>query len=232
MGAVPGRSTRSLERMTSQRRYMVAAAAAGATVSIARADIGVPMAALFLPPMWVAIVPVIVLESLVVYRLAGVPFGRALLALAVANLVSTVVGVPLAWFVLALGEMLCCAGALGLTTPLTRVYAVTLQAPWLIPYESDLGWMIPFALVTLGVIFAALSVVIETPIASRILRVPVRPMWRRMAWANVASYLLLAIFGWALVVSNAKLEPLYNVFAPLSNLLVEGVFGAGSWLLK
>ncbi len=31
----------------------------------------------------------------------------------------------------------------GLNTALTKVLAVTWQAPWLIPYESDLHWMIP-----------------------------------------------------------------------------------------
>jgi hypothetical protein len=193
---------------------------------------GVPMAALFLPPMWAAIVPIIILESFIVYRFVGARFGRTLAAVGAANIVSTIVGVPIAWFILAIGEMLCCGGALGLSTPLTRIYAVTVQAPWLIPYESDLGWMIPVALVTLGSVFAALSVVVETAIASRILRIPLPTMWRAMAWANVASYLLLGILAWAVAKSGVNLDALYKPFEPMVNALVTGVFGISSWLAK
>jgi hypothetical protein len=211
---------------------MTLAVVAVAAASAARADIGVPMAAVFLPPMWAAIVPIIIIESLIVYRFVRGPFSRTLAALTAANIVSTIVGVPVAWFILAISEMLCCGGALGLSTPVTRIYAVTVQAPWLIPYESDLGWMIPLALVTLGIVFAALSVLVETPIASRILRVPTRTMWRGMALANIASYVLLGFLGWVVVKSGANLDALYMAFEPISNALARAVFGVASWLIK
>jgi hypothetical protein len=228
---VVGRSTRSLERMK-KRWYATVAVAATAAILPASANIGVPMVALFLPPMWAALVPVVIVESFIVHRVVRASLGRTLGALAAANIASTIVGVPIVWFVLAIGEMLCCGGALGLSTPLTRVYAVTVQAPWLIPYESDLGWMIPAALLTLGIVFAALSVLIETPITSRILRIPSRTMWRRMAWANVSSYLLLGALAWALVNSGANLDALYKPFEPLLNGLVDGIFRISSWLPK
>jgi hypothetical protein len=218
--------------MTTNERYTVAAVVATAAISSARADMGVPMIALFLPPMWVALVPIIVVESFIIYRVVRVPFRRALLALTAANVVSTLVGVPIAWFVLAIGEMVCCGGAIGLSTPLAKIYAVTLQAPWLIPYESDLGWMIPIALVTLAIVFAALSIVVETPIAARILRLPPRSMWRGMAWANVGSYVLLGILGGAAANSGAKLDALYRPFEPLSVALIEGVARVASAIAK
>ena len=190
------------------------------------------MVAVFLPPLWVAIVPIIVLEAAVVSRLTGHPFRRALVPLAVANAVSTIIGVPILWSILALVEMLCCGGALGLTNIWAKIYAVTVQAPWLIPYESEFGWMIPAALVTLGVWFAAFSVLVETPIASRALRVPARSMWRGMISANIISYLLLGIFGWILMLMSAKLDALHTLFGPVIEALVGAIFAVASWMSK
>ena len=197
----------------------------------ARADAGVPMLAIFLPPMWLALVPVIFLEAFIIKRFSAVRFGRALAASSIANIASTIVGVPVAWVILAVGEMLCCGGALGLATPLSKIYAVTVQAPWLIPYESDLPWMVPAALATLGIIFAAVSIAIETPIASRILRAPSRSMWRAMTWANGVSYIALGFLAWATVKSGVKVDSLYQMFEPVVMALAGGVFGIAGWLL-
>src|SRR5688500_6765144 len=76
------------------------------------ANIGLPMIAVFLPPLWIALVPIVLVESVVVSRGTGAPFQRSLGAVALANIVSTVIGVPLMWFVLATIELICCDGAL------------------------------------------------------------------------------------------------------------------------
>ena len=92
--------------------------------------------------------------------------------------------------------------------------------------------MIPAALATLGVCFAALSVLVETPISARILRVEVRRMWRGMLLANVVSYLLLGLLGWAIASSLAKFDALYKPFDALIEAFVAGVFIVASWLAR
>jgi len=105
----------------------------------ARADIGLPMVAVYLPPAWLCFIPIVVLEASVGVVRAKLPMPRALIAQAVANGLSTGVGLPVTWIVLAVIQLNCCGGAIGLDSLAKRAYAVTIQAPWLIPYESDLG---------------------------------------------------------------------------------------------
>src|SRR5579862_4439329 len=104
----------------------------------AHADIGVPMVAIFLPPMWLSLVPVVLLEAWILQRMLSVPSRAALVASAVGNITTTIVGIPLIWAALAVVEAMCCGSAKGLDSAWHRIYAVTVQAPWLIPYEEDL----------------------------------------------------------------------------------------------
>jgi hypothetical protein len=198
----------------------------------AEANIGLPMIAVFLPPMWVALVPIILLEATLIARRKGIPFKTSVGGTAVANVVSTIVGVPLLWFVLATIEAICCGSAHGLGGTWAKLYAVTVQAPWLIPYESDFGWMIPAALCTLAVIFIVMSVAVEAPIVSRFLKLPVSQIWRPMWIANLASYAAVAIAGLAIAFFDVKLEPLYRAFMPLSEAIVEGVFSVAGSLVR
>jgi hypothetical protein len=143
---------------------------------------------------------------------------------ALANVVSTIIGVPLLWFLLATVELVCCGGALGLGNVWAKVYAVTVQAPWLIPYEKELGWMIPAALCTLAVVFIVMSVLVETPIVSRIVKISGRRVWKSMWAANVGSYVLLGLGGVAIGALNLKLDKLQQLFMPLSESAIEAVF--------
>jgi hypothetical protein len=114
------------------------------------ADIGVPMLYLQLPLLTIVLLPVIALETLVLQRRLRLPVGRALVGATLANLASTFVGFPLAWSALFLLQLV--TGGLrswGLGNPALRVAAVTWQAPWLVPYDDDLYWMIPAASLTL-----------------------------------------------------------------------------------
>src|SRR6478672_7592675 len=79
----------------------------------ASANIGLPLVAVFLPPMWVALLPIILVEAVLISRLGRHPLPRTLVATAVANIASTIVGVPLLWFSLATIELVCCGAALG-----------------------------------------------------------------------------------------------------------------------
>jgi hypothetical protein len=188
----------------------------------AHADMGVPMIAVFLPPMWLSLIPVVILEAWILRRVLEIPSRAALVSSAVGNITTTIVGIPLVWTVLAVAQLLCCGGAMGLGTVWHRVYAVTIQAPWLIPYREALGWMIPAALAVLVVPFFLLTVAIEGYVNRRLLRnVDGGRVWRATWRANAWSYLLIFALAWpAFFVANH----LRGLFGPLTSWIMEAVF--------
>jgi hypothetical protein len=110
-----------------------------------------------------------------------------------ANLLSGLLGVPLAWLALVIAQI---AGgatrAWGLDTPMDRLAAVTLQAPWLIPYEDDLYWMVPAASLVLLVPFYLVSVAAEYLVLRYRWGAGHGHLMVGVMAANAASYLLLA----------------------------------------
>jgi hypothetical protein len=163
----------------------------------AHADAGLPMVAVFLPPLWLAFVPIVLLEAMALSRLMAIPLRRALLSALAGNIASSLVGIPLTWVILAALELACCGSAFGLSTFGSKLYAVTVQAPWLIPYEDDLSWMIPSALVAMAIPCFIASVLIEAPINRLFFKsIPSRALWRATVLSNAYSYLLLGVLVW------------------------------------
>lgn len=195
----------------------------------ASANIGLPMVAIFLPPMWLALIAIIGVEAGLLARMSGTTFRRAVVPVTYGNVVSTILGIPLVWFLLALGELVCCGSAKGLATVGTRIYAVTVQAPWLIPYEDDFYWMIPAALAVLLVPFLAASVAIEAPFNKRFLAdVAKGSMWRATTFANIGSYACLALLMALYFTLGEHLEWIGKLFTPLINWIIEAVFASAS----
>ena len=136
------------------------------------------------------------------------------------------------WLILATVQLTFAGTALGLATAATRVYAVTVQAPWLIPYEEDLPWMIPAALAALAVPAYALSVFIEWRSLLPFLPPSSRPRaLRAVALANIASYALLAVLFIATLRAEEILRPIFAVFSPITNWFVESAFALAQSLL-
>ena len=188
----------------------------------AHADIGVPMIAVFLPPMWLAFVPIVLLEALILAKLLKLSFGRAVISAFFSNLASTLIGVPLVWLGLAVLELICCGDAKGLATLGSKLYAVTVQAPWLTPYEQDLYWMVPTALAVMAIPCFVASVVIEAPINRHFLRnVDRRSLWRATTAANVGSYILLGLLIWP---AWRLADHIPGLFGPLGEWFVEITF--------
>jgi hypothetical protein len=188
----------------------------------AQADVGLPMVAVFLPPLWLAFVPIVLLEAMILRRLMATPLRRALLSTFAGNFVSSLVGIPLTWVILAALELTCCGAAFGLSTLGSKVYAVTVQAPWLIPYEKDLSWMVPWALVAMAVPCFMASVLIEAPINRLFFKsAPSRAVWRATAIANACSYLLLGLLIWP---ARLVADRLSGVFGPVIEWFAELTF--------
>lgn len=126
------------------------------------ANIGAPMIFIHLPMLVVILAPIILVETLIAVRRIGLGWKRTLAGVSLANAVSTFVGVPLAWGVMVLFELVTAGGgALGLESPLQKIASVTLQAAWLIPYEDEFYWMIPAATAVLLVPYFLASFYIE-----------------------------------------------------------------------
>jgi hypothetical protein len=157
------------------------------------ANVGLPMLFMYGPILLLALGPIIVVEALV-YRLRlSVSVGRSLGGSALANLVSTILGVPLTWVVLVVLQILT-GGTSGTDSPLLWV---TWQAPWLFPYEEHLHWMIPAAGFVLTIPFFVVSVWIERFVLYRAYRghADSAQMERSVLLANGITYGLLAV-GW------------------------------------
>ena len=190
--------------------------------AVARADVGLPLVAVFLPPLWLALVPIIFIEAAVLRRLTLAPFSRTLSSALLGNILSTFIGVPIAWLALATLEAVCCSSAKGLGTLGAKLYAVTVQAPWLIPYEDQFWWMVPVALVVFAIPCFVVSVLIEAPINRALLRVELpRLAWRATAIANLASYVAVGLLIWP----TSKLpDPFQARFQPVLEWFAETIF--------
>src|SRR5262245_13381903 len=158
------------------------------------ANMGLPMIFIELPFLVVALLPVVLVEGACYHWCLSVPWRKSFSGTFWANLWSTFLGVPLAWFAQTVGQMAIGGGsAWGLETPLDRLAAVTLQSAWLIPYQGEYDWMMPAASLVLLLPCLVVSIGIEQS--------ALREYWPDVPWrrlivvvsaANMLSYFLLA----------------------------------------
>lgn len=159
------------------------------------ANIGVPMIGVYWPPAWLAFIPVVAIEAWWARRTLGNGWGKAIASTFAANAVSTLIGIPLIWFIWAAIQLRFFGTAIGLANPAEGAYAVTVQAAWLIPYERDLWWMIPAAAVSMTAVFCVASIAIEWLVMKLLQRGADRSSLRQWAWkGNLCSYSLILAF--------------------------------------
>lgn len=165
----------------------------------ASADAGVPMLFVTFPAMVLALIPIVLLESIVLSRVLQRKAVSLATSAATANVVSTIVGIPITLLALAFLQW-----ATGGDTfhqfpkPLAMFLAVTWQAPWLLPYGNQLSWMVPVASLVLLVPFFFASYFIEAPIVARFQRqLPKAQVRRAVFQANAASYAGLVVVNLA-----------------------------------
>lgn len=92
--------------------------------------------------MILALIPVIIVESFTLHKSLNLSFGFTVPVSAGANIASTIVGIPVTWLLLALFQLMTGGGgAFGIGTFWQKIIAVTWQAPWLMPYETEGYWI-------------------------------------------------------------------------------------------
>lgn len=175
------------------------------------ANIGLPTVALYLPAAWLALLPIIFIESGYGARRYDLSFRRAFLAQAAANCLSTVIGIPMTWFVLVLIQI---------ATP------GDVGPAWLSP---DPGWWtIAGAIAALTVVFYLMSVVTEGFVVGRFFReVPRKTIRRWMIQANGITYAFLLALIFAGFLAPKIFEPMRQLMQPVN----EGIVGSVFWVL-
>jgi hypothetical protein len=184
---------------------------------MALADIGLPMIFVQWPLMLYALVPVIVLESLLVRRWVSLTYQEAFVGASIANVVTTLAGVPLAW-----GAMLAIEiGTMGplsaaadewhwrLEGPVFQVIGFILSVAWLPPLQDYFNWVVPLSVAALLVPSFFISVWLERLVCVKMWVTCDEAAVRRGVYrANLASYLLLFILacGWADYLLVSKLR--------------------------
>jgi hypothetical protein len=123
------------------------------------ADAGLPMIILTLPAMVILLIPTVIVEGLLCRKWLGLTTWEAMKSNVVANLVSTIIGVPIAWAIM-LGVEL---GTMGLVdrsstlqnlhSPLANAIFLFLSSAWIGPPEGKNDWLIPAAILALLVPF-------------------------------------------------------------------------------
>jgi|SRR5665213_131085 len=116
------------------------------------ADVGVPMIFIQMPAMLYAFIPVFVIEAMLIRRWLSLSYSDAFKGSFLANLFSTLIGIPLAWLVMLLLEFIVLY-PLGtaaehwhwLNSPVLGVILFPVAIAWLDPADKDLYWLIPIA---------------------------------------------------------------------------------------
>ncbi len=129
------------------------------------ADAGIPMIFITMPAMVMALIPIVAIEALLIQRRVHYKNWPVIRATALANIVSTVLGVPLTWGALFLCEI--AAGFLvtwlptphmNWNSPIAQVISVFISAPWIAPSDETGTWAVPLAALVLLVPFFFVSV--------------------------------------------------------------------------
>ena len=142
------------------------------------ADAGIPMIALTLPLMLMLLIPVIVIEGILCKKWLGLTNWEAIKSNAVSNLVSTLVGIPIAWAIMLALQFGTMASVdrrshfWDSNSPLVTVVAFLLHSAWIPPAEGSNAWLIPAAILVLLVPFFFASYGIEYLVMAYMIGMP------------------------------------------------------------
>lgn len=161
----------------------------------ANANAGVPMLALAWPAHWLALLPIIAIESLLLASRLGLQPSNTLWPVAKANLLSTFVGVPLAWAGMLLLEFIVLGGLLSLLpesvaeSNLLRYLLFPFAAAWV----GGKPWEIYGAFLVLAIPFCAISIYIEHRYLRRLFASQAEAVRGTVRIGNVLTYVLMCV---------------------------------------
>ena len=203
----------------------------------AHANMGVPMLTLVWPVMAMALVPIIIVESIVLVTGFGMTAWHSAWVVSVANLVSTVIGIPVTWFLLVLVRIP--VGSYGIETAKKRFLAVILESAWMSPYEDKaMNWMVPASCLVLLVPFFFASWFVEHQVVVWMLGdLSGLAVANGVLIGNAITYGVLAVIAFTAAVHEYSTSvPVIATFGTTAEQTVEGNEGpiwscdAEAWL--
>lgn len=109
-------------------------------------NVGVPILFPSMGLMLIALVPVIVLESCYISNFLSINFWNTLRNVGLANVFSTLIGIPATWLLLVILTYLTGGGRYyQVNCSLKRLLILICESAWVAPYGRNLRWMIPAA---------------------------------------------------------------------------------------
>lgn len=177
-------------------------------------DMGLPMIMRSIVLMAVALIPIILLETYFVGKNLQVDAKKVITPVAVANLVSTFVGIPVTWILLVVLEFASVNALVAIfeRDPWTDLFSVTLGAPWVAPRGHNEEWVVIGAMLFLLVPYGLASWFIEYFVVKAMfakkpdVTASSNDLKRAVGKANLISYLLLAgfvIVFWGIALSGS-----------------------------
>ena len=174
--------------------------------SDALANAGIPMIALAMPGMVISFIPIVAIESWYLHKYLKVPFSRCLKVMTIANLESTIIGIPLAWLGMLLVEMAVAVIFMMMPDSITRAnnvfaaaFASIVGAAWLAPDEKYSYWAVPLACLVLLIPFYFVTWWYEYSSVKRQMK-EANPTILKVATRNLNllsyGFLALLVFGW------------------------------------
>ncbi len=158
------------------------------------ANVGLPMIFLQMPALAIALVPTIALEAIVARTRHKLTLNPLVGGVALANAVSTFVGIPVAWVILVVLEIFTGGGVYGFDSPLAAFRSTVMQAPWLVPHEGEAFWLIPTASLVLLAPYFVASVCVEWLVLRWAWKSEPQDRLLTTVWrVNLASYAALLI---------------------------------------
>ncbi len=162
----------------------------------ASANAGIPMLAIAWPAYWIALLPVILFEGFLAKNILNTGWKTSYKVTAIANIVSTFVGIPIMWVLLVFIEILASLGAskIGLEGFIFNLFMFVIMSPWL--YTLSNAWHLYAAFVILAIPFCIVSILVENAIGRKILKEIDRDKvyhWARTS--NIYSYFAIIVFS-------------------------------------
>ena len=160
------------------------------------ADDTVPMLFWHMLAIFAALVPIVLIEAYSAKKILGLTVGQALGPISASNFTSMLVGFPILWTVwLSVQQLVGGNYVHGLSTWWRKLYAVTVQAPWLMHGGRDLYWMVPAAAIVMLVPAFFLSVWIERLVLQWFWNTEYKARLLKFSFkAHVPSYATLVFF--------------------------------------
>ena len=160
------------------------------------ADGGVPMLYWHMLAILTALIPIVLIQTYSAKRMLGVSVGKAIGPISASNFTSMLVVFPTLWLFWLSAQQLVGGDAVhGLTTWWKKLYAVTVQAPWLVHSGRELFWMVPASAIVMLVPAFFLSVWSERLVLQWFWKNEEKSRLAKFSFmAHVPSYAMLVFF--------------------------------------